>query len=254
MPIPRIESYPMPSVDDLPANVARWRPDRRRMALLIHDLQEYFVDFFPAGVAPIADLLRNTVRIRQAARAMDIPIIYTAARGATTRAERGLLYDVWGPGMGHDPRSRRIVPQLAPSAGDVVLRKWRYSAFHNSTLEDVLAREGRDQLVVCGVYAHIGCLMTVCDAFSRDIEAFLVADAVADFTAAEHRLALDYAARRCAVTLTTGQLLTELTAPEPERCPGSRQHRRESDWPAPGGPVGSESGSRASGTSAAGGS
>ena len=38
---------------------------------------------------------------------------------------------------------------------------------------------GRDQLLVTGVYAHIGCTATVVEAFQRDIEAFSAADAVA---------------------------------------------------------------------------
>jgi len=35
-----------------------------------------------------------------------------------------------------------------------------------------------------------------------------VADAIADFSADYHRLAMDYAARRCAVVVTTKEVLT----------------------------------------------
>ena len=47
------------------------------------------------------------------------------------------------------------------------------------------------------------------EAFTNDIETFLVADAVADFTEAYHRLALDYAAERCALVTTTKSLMEE---------------------------------------------
>jgi isochorismate hydrolase len=71
---------------------------------------------------------------------------------------------------------------------------------------------GRDQLLICGVYAHVGCLMTACNAFTHDIEAFLVADAVADFSWSYHELALNYAAQRCPRTPSTATVLAELGA------------------------------------------
>lgn len=61
---------------------------------------------------------------------------------------------------------------------------------------------GRDQLVICGVYAHIGVLATAVESFSNDIETFLLADATADFSQDDHRMTLEYAAKRCAVVIT----------------------------------------------------
>jgi bifunctional isochorismate lyase/aryl carrier protein len=55
--------------------------------------------------------------------------------------------------------------------------------------------------------------MTTCEAFSHDIETFLVADAVADFSADHHRMALEYAARSCAVVVTTDGVLADLAVP-----------------------------------------
>jgi len=214
MSIPTIVPYAMPSAADLPGNVVDWRPDPDRAALLIHDMQQYFVDFFPPGADPVVPLIRNIGRIRDAARRLGLPVFYTAQPGGMSRPERGLLLDMWGPGMSADPAGRRIVAPLAPGPADTVLTKWRYSAFARSDLEQRLAAAGRDQLVVCGVYAHVGCLITANDAFSRDIQPFLVADAVADFTAGEHRMALSWAARRCASVLTAAALLEAL---EPRR-------------------------------------
>jgi bifunctional isochorismate lyase/aryl carrier protein len=199
----------MPVEADLPANAAPWRPHPARAVLLIHDMQRYFVDRFPAG-EPVSRLLPNIARIRGTAFTVGVPVVFTAQPGAMNRAQRGLLHDVWGPGMSDEPCVRGIVTALAPRLGDTVVRKLRYSAFHGSELGRLMAELGRDQLIVVGVYAHIGCLATVGDAFSRDIEPFLVADAVADFTAADHRLALAHAARTCAVVLTTERLLEDL--------------------------------------------
>lgn len=207
MTIPVIAPYRMPTRPELPPSRATWRPEPRRAALLIHDMQQYFIDSFPAGERPVTDLVENTKRIRRVALAHDVPVLYTAQPGAMTDQQRGLLLDIWGPGMDGDPGSRQIIDELAPGPDQLVLTKWRYSAFVRSELEQVLRRQARDQLIICGVYAHVGCLMTAVDAFSRDIEPFLVADAVADFSRAHHQLALDYAAARCAVLLDSDQLL-----------------------------------------------
>lgn len=210
MAMPMIEPYQMPTESELIGDQAGWRPETSRAALLIHDMQQYFVNAFPAGQAPITDLVENISLLRETARSLGMPVIYTAQPGGMTPAQRGLLHDFWGPGMGVDA-DRQIITPLAPGLADVVLTKWRYSAFHGTTLTNILYRYRCDQLIICGIYAHIGCLMTACDAFTRDIEAFLVADAVADFSLDHHVMGLNYAAQRCAVTAYTRVVVDSLT-------------------------------------------
>lgn len=204
-----IEPYRFSSAD-LPAEEVPWQPDPRRAALLLHDMQEFFLRPFDLDQSPASELLSNTVALRERCAALDIPVFYTAQPGSMTRPERGLLEAFWGPGMDSAAADRNVVAALRPSESDRVLTKWRYSAFHRSPLLRLLREAGRDQLIIAGVYAHIGCLMTAVDAFSNDIEVFLVADAVADFTLADHRMALSYAARCCAATPLTENVLASL--------------------------------------------
>ncbi|HLX49787.1 MAG TPA: isochorismatase family protein [Streptosporangiaceae bacterium] len=211
MSIPAIAPYPMPTAAELPRNQARWVCDASRAALLIHDMQRYFIKFFPPDHQPVTDLMRNVAALRAGAVAAGVPVIYTAQPGGMTREQRGLLHDIWGPGMSSDPYERQIVPEVGPAASDTVIDKWRYSAFARSNLREILHRLGRDQLIICGVYAHVGCLITACDAFTNDVQAFLVADAIADFTPEYHQLALKYAAERCAVTLPTETVVASLS-------------------------------------------
>ncbi|RKT55143.1 isochorismatase family protein [Saccharothrix australiensis] len=219
MAIPPIEPYPMPGPDELPAAVPPWVVRPRRAALLIHDMQRYFLAPFQADRSPAVDLVRNIALLRDRCRALGVPIAYTAQPGGMTERQRGLLKDFWGPGMTIAPEQRTVVAGLEPAAGDRVFTKWRYSAFHRSDLLAHLRRHGRDQLVLCGVFAHVGVLTTAVDAYSHDIETFVVADAVADFSAEHHRLALSQAARLCAVTPTTAAVLEDLAVRAADAVP-----------------------------------
>ncbi|MEV7779597.1 isochorismatase family protein [Kitasatospora sp. NPDC088351] len=202
--IPPIEPYTLPTAGDLPANTAQWTPDPDRAVLLVHDMQRFFLAPFPGSVRD--PLVRHAAALRERAAELGVPVAYTAQPGSMTPEERGLLADFWGPGMRGDLADRAVVDDLAPRDGDWQLTKWRYSAFHRSDLLERMRAAGRDQLILCGVYAHVGVLMTAVEAFTQDIQAFLVADAVADFNEDFHRMALDYAAGRCAMVVTAKEV------------------------------------------------
>ncbi|GHE41236.1 hypothetical protein GCM10018785_08500 [Streptomyces longispororuber] len=207
MALPTITPYPMPAAADLPANRVDWKVDPDRAVLLVHDLQNYFLSAYDPEASPVTELLRNVRALKLRAAALGIPVVHTAQPGGQTPAERGLQQDFWGPGLPADPHAAAIADAVAPGPDGRVLTKWKYSGFVRTSLERDLRDQGRDQLVVTGVYAHIGVLMTACDAWMRDIQAFVVADAVADFSAADHAMALRWAAGRCAVVTTTDTVL-----------------------------------------------
>lgn len=213
MSIPTIPNYAMPTGDALPDNRVAWSIAPERAVLLVHDMQNYFVDFFARGGSPCTELIGNTRRMRGMAADADIPVVYSAQPGNMTRRQRGLLFDFWGEGMSDAAEHRDIIAELAPTEQDTVLTKWRYSAFARTDLEGFMRRSGRDQLIICGVYAHVGCLMTACDAFTRDIRPFFVADAMADFSLERHRMALEWAAERCAQVVVADELAAEVGAP-----------------------------------------
>jgi trans-2,3-dihydro-3-hydroxyanthranilic acid synthase len=168
-------------------------------------MQRYFLRPFPTELR--RQVVANCATVIGRCRAHGVPVAYTSQPGRMTVEDRGLLVDFWGRGMVSEPADQQIVDELRPAAGDWRLEKWRYSAFVRSDLHERLQRDGRDQLVICGVYAHVGVLMTAVDAFSHDIQPFVVADAIADFSAGYHRLAIDYTAERCGVVTVAGDVL-----------------------------------------------
>ncbi|CAM3814836.1 isochorismatase family protein [Serratia silvae] len=205
MAIPNIEEYDLSSLETTISNKVDWRISPSRGLLLVHDMQNFFLN-------PLPGLLRNTLlencaQLINWARENSIPVVYTGQKGSMNAKERGLLYDFWGAGMQADPIQTAITPLLAPQLGEPVLKKWRYSAFFSSELADIFTAQMRDQIIICGVYAQIGILTTALDAYSRDIEVFLVQDAIADFSQDAHQRMLAYAASCCASILSVEEVL-----------------------------------------------
>ncbi|MGC5345554.1 isochorismatase family protein [Streptomyces sp. DT171] len=209
MALPAIAPYPMPTAGELPANRVGWTVDPSRAVLLVHDLQNYFLSAFDREAEPVPELLANVAALKKEAERLAVPVLYTAQPGGQSPEERGLQQDFWGPGLPDDAHAAAIADAVAPGPDDTVLTKWKYSGFVRTDLLERLREQGRDQIVVTGVYAHIGVLMTACDAWMRDIQAFVVADAVADFSAADHAMALRWAAGKCAVVTTADAVFAE---------------------------------------------
>ncbi|MGP5700555.1 isochorismatase family protein [Glutamicibacter arilaitensis] len=155
--------------------------------------------------------LKNIRALRDAADDAGVPVVYTAQPPNQKPADRALLTDFWGTGLTNDGREE-ITQELAPRTGDLVLTKWRYSAFAKTELQEWMRQAGRDQLLITGVYAHIGCLTTALDAFMRDIQPFFIADAQADFSLEEHQMAINYGYGRCASVVNSATVLKQMQA------------------------------------------
>ncbi|ANQ20973.1 isochorismatase [Vibrio natriegens] len=222
MAIPAIAGYPLSKA--IPQNRVSWSVEPERAVLLIHDMQQYFLNFYDLDSELIHTLTQNIQQIKQACIEAGIPVVYTAQSGDQRQEDRALLTDFWGPGLKADDSITKILPALAPTGQDIVYTKWRYSAFQRTPLKSMMDETGRDQLIIVGVYAHIGCLQTAAEAFMTDIQAFMVSDAVADFSESDHDMALNYVAGRCGYVLDKRQLLSQVSdMPSPHVIPQSVQ-------------------------------
>lgn len=217
MPIPRIAAYPLPEINH-PAAVD-WQLDPDRAALLIHDMQNYFLAAYAADQDPVSTVVPNIRRLIDAADAAGMPVFYSAQPPRQQTSRRGLLSDFWGDGI-QSTEDAAIIPELAPRERHHVVTKWRYSALTRTDLRQSLAFSGRDQLLITGVYGHMGCQVSAVDAFMNDVAPFLIGDAMADFTAEDHRSTLDWVSRRCGRVLSTAEALADLPAPGYARVNG----------------------------------
>lgn len=175
------------SITDIPiiGSQQRWELKPSQAALLVHDYQNYFLSFLSAPLRQ--ELLNATNRLIKVARNYKMPIIFTGQAGYGERAERGIIRDLWGKGMAASGAQIDFDPQINRSSSDYSLIKQRYSAFASTNLDSILRATRCNQLVLCGLYGSVGIIATAYDCVNRDIESFLVPDAIADFTSEDHK-------------------------------------------------------------------
>ena len=84
-----------------------------------------------------------------------------------------------------------VIPDLAPSHGDIVIKKTRYSGFYGTDLEEVLEKNGILEVGVVGVCTSTCVMDTVGGLANRDYGITVYEKGVADF---------DPEMARCAMT------------------------------------------------------
>ncbi|HWX66718.1 MAG TPA: isochorismatase family protein [Rhodanobacter sp.] len=210
MAIPKIKYYDAPTSVGLVRSPLTWKVEADSAALLVHDMQNYFLRPYESNLF-VDKIVANIRSIKQMCHDLHIPTFYTAQPGGQTKNNRGLLVDFWGAGMPEDVEAQAIVNGLEPVDGkDHVLIKHRYSAFAKSDLLDRLKALQRTQLIICGVYAHIGCLVTATDAFMADVKPFFVSDALGDFSLDHHEMALHHVAHCSGRVMSAKEVIGEL--------------------------------------------
>ncbi|WP_280571189.1 isochorismatase family cysteine hydrolase [Chromohalobacter sp. 296-RDG] len=145
-------------------------------ALVVIDLQKES----GFGLLGLDGVVRNTQRMIGACRAAGIPVIYT--RQINRHDGVGLSLDEPRHASGEpqfyaDNRdSIEIIEAVQPQDTDIVIDKYRWSAFFETSLDLMLKSLGVKRLIIGGVVTD-GCLMTsVFDAYFRDYRIHLVHD------------------------------------------------------------------------------
>ena len=160
-----------------------------RPALMIIDMQNDFCDAdAPSTLFPLIQSIIDPIRqLAAEARARNVPVIYSqglvAADGSSASLWRLKMKNhSLGRVQIEGSRGAAIIDELAPMAGDRVIRKWRPSAFFRTDLDVFLTVAGIDTLLLTGTSIS-GCVRaTATDAFMRDIRCMIVRQGVADRT------------------------------------------------------------------------
>lgn len=64
MAIPKLQAYALPESHDIPQNKVDWAFEPQRAALLIHDMQDYFVSFWGENCPMMEQVIANIAALR----------------------------------------------------------------------------------------------------------------------------------------------------------------------------------------------
>jgi len=182
-----------------------------RTALLIVDMQRAFLDPGEAmEVPPARDIVPGLQLLLTAFRTQRLPVVFTRF---TYSADAPLLVGELHPE--HRPRvpgapvgfgwpssscllgedNVRVVGELEPDRGELVIDKRYYDAFNGTALDGALRALGVTTLVVTGTMTDICVLATVVGGFNREYRMVVAEDGVATLWPEIQRATLDVIGR-----------------------------------------------------------
>lgn len=152
------------------------------------------IKHYPTSCGEVAwPALEAMATLLAAARSAELPIIYTH----NDYRQDGWDLGSWAWKMAGrsgrrapDPRANRIVDEIAPHPGDIVIAKKKPSAFFGTPLMSYLTDLQADQLIVVGCVTS-GCVRaSVLDAFSYNLRVAVVQEGTFDRIPLSHEMAL----------------------------------------------------------------
>jgi maleamate amidohydrolase len=181
----------------------------RRPALLIVDFQIGFADPAHFGGGNIMQAIERTVGLLERFRAWRLPVAFTRVVYAADGSDAG-VFALKAPGLRtltEDSPLTRIVPELAPRAGEHVMRKTQPSAFFGTDLAPWLTFQGADTVAVTGCTTS-GCIRaSVIDAMSHNFRTVVIRDCVGDRALGPHEANLFDMAQKYADVLDRDEAL-----------------------------------------------
>lgn len=151
--------------------------------LMVIDVQNGFTKFGNLASPRCLEAVPRIAEIVAEERARGTDLIFTA----DTHTPDDLEFEMFPPHCVEGTAENEIVDELKPFLeGATLVRKRRYSAFHGTDLERVLADRRPEEVAVVGVCTDICVLHTVADLRNRDYAVRVLARGVETFDAPQH--------------------------------------------------------------------
>jgi isochorismate hydrolase len=184
----------------------RFKP--KGSALLIIDMQRYFLDEKSHGFLPSAPAIVPGIKaLLEAFRRKNLTTVFTRHLNDQNNAK--MMSKWWNDVITEEGGFSEIIKELS-TVGSTVIRKTQYDAFYQTTLEDVLKKNGITQIVVTGVMTHLCCESTARSAFVRGFEVIIGIDTTATETEELHLASLTSLAHGFAIPVLGKELIKYL--------------------------------------------
>ncbi|WP_236788169.1 isochorismatase family protein [Amycolatopsis sp. GM8] len=176
-------------------------------ALVLVDLQHGTVSGSRGTPHPGQDVVSRAVELADAFRKHGGPVVLVRVTGEPDGADATPGRTEAGrrdaPPEGWDV----IVDELAPQAGDIVVTKRNWGAFHGTDLDLHLRRRGVTQIVLAGVATSIGVESTARAAHEHGYHVTLATDAMTDIDADAHQNSIQRIFPLLGETGTTAEII-----------------------------------------------
>lgn len=154
--------------------------DPRTTAIVVIDLQKGIANH--PGTQPYSaqEVVANTVRILDAARAAGAqPVLVHVGFAADWRDALQMPVDEPMRGTGEMPKDwTDLLPELKQQPGDIIVLKRQWGAFYGTGLDLELRRRGLRSIVLCGIATEFGVESTARDAYEHGYELVFAQDAM----------------------------------------------------------------------------
>ncbi len=159
----------------------------RETAVIVVDMQNDFVK--PEGklyVPTAPKTIEPIRRLLDKARKKKVRIFYTQ----DTHYDDDPEYAIWGEHVRYGTWGWKIIDELAPEPGDIVVQKTRYDGFYGTPLEDLLRVYNIKNLVIVGTVANICVLHTAGSAALRWYKVIVPMDGISALSDFDYHAAL----------------------------------------------------------------
>jgi nicotinamidase-related amidase len=196
-----------------------WPITPNNTALVVVDMQNIWVHPRGARYLPMSeDIVPKVQALLGFCRANRVPVIYLHTTKRKDLADVGIFADI--KPQTHDADDEwsnfegsigaEFYEPVKPADGDILVKKFRYSGFYGTQLENLLRALGRDTVAIAGVATNVCCDSTARDGAMRDFKVLFLSDCNASFTQEEQEATLNNFDKHFGVVMDSRALIARL--------------------------------------------